>query len=279
MSTLKEISVGRSDVFMIPPDALKVHDGWNSREASDPDNQAHIESLATSIAEGGVKVPLVVYFEDDEIWVADGHCRLAATRLAMSRGAEIKAIPVKTEGRGASEADRLLLQILDSKPKTPLERGRVVKRLLDFGWSEAEVAAKSGFSRQYIADVLNLNAAPKDVRELVEDGSVSSTLAIQVLKEDGARAGTVLREAKTGAAARGKTRATAKDLRQVDRGGGKKASDGMPTSLKSAALDVFAALQALTEAVESAGDAVPEACRVRIPAARAAIARAMGKFP
>jgi ParB-like chromosome segregation protein Spo0J len=212
-TTLKELAVKRSDIFFVPPQSLRVKEGLNARVADDPENKAHIEELAISIAEVGVMEPLTCFRIGDEIYVSDGHCRLAATLIAIKRGAEIKAIPVKTDERGTGEADRLLRQVLSGKAKTPFEQGIIYKRLIGFGWTIATIAAKSGKSISHVNAALDLQEAPVEAQNLVTSGKVSASLAGKVIRERGAKEGTAtLQEAVATAESVGKTRATAKHV-------------------------------------------------------------------
>lgn len=210
--TLKEIAKGRSDVFMIDPRELQVKGGWNCRDLNEPTNRAHVMELKASIAEIGVVTPLVVFREDDKIYVSDGHCRLAATLLAISEGAAIESVPVKTEGRAANEADYVLRQILDGKPKTAFELGAVCKRLLGFGWTVDQIAARSGKSASAINASLDLQGATPEVQRLVASGRVSASEAVKVVRKEGANAAKVLNDAVDHATQRGATKATARDI-------------------------------------------------------------------
>lgn len=208
---IQELALGRKDILRMDPTSLHIKEGWNCREVTfDPDN-ADDMALAASIAQIGVKQPLTAIWEDGKAYLTDGHRRLQATLYAMaSLGAEIKSVPVQTEDRFASEADRVLSQIVrnNGKSLTPIEQGRVFKRLFDLGWSEGEIAERVGRSTVWVKDMLNLNAAPQEVTSLVCEGKVSATLAVQTLKKDKAEAG-----AKLGAA-----------VKKAEEGGKKKAS-------------------------------------------------------
>jgi ParB family chromosome partitioning protein len=213
-ANIKDIAVGRSDLFRLKPEDLHIKDGWNSRDDQDPDNRAHIESLALSIADCGVKQPLTAFQEAGKFYLSDGHCRLAAVRLAMSRGAEIKSVPVILEDRFSTEADRVFSQVLKNggKPLAPLEQARVFKRLLDLGWSVEEVATKAGKGKQQVLNLLELNTAPAEITDLVRRGEVSASLASSTLKKHRANAGDVLKEAVKTAKASGKAKATPKHV-------------------------------------------------------------------
>jgi ParB-like chromosome segregation protein Spo0J len=218
-SGLKALATGRSDLFRLNPYSIKVRPGWNSRDLTTPENVEHIEALAKSIAEIGVQEPLTVYMDGDTPILTDGHCRLMATCLAIEAyGAEIKSVPVKTEPRGADERDRLLSQLVRNSGKrlTPLEQGNVYKRLLDLGWTEAEIAKKTGANPQLVTKYLDLRAAPSEVQAMVSKGEVSATFAMQVIGEQGAaKATAILGEAVAEAKASGKKKATAKTVEKV----------------------------------------------------------------
>lgn len=211
---IKDVAAGRSDLFRVAPDQLHIKDDWNSRNDNDPENKAHIEALAISIAEVGVKQPLTVYQDEGIFYVSDGHCRLRAVRLSIERGAEIKTVPVQLEDRYSNEADRIFSQIVrnSGKPLAPFEMGRVFKRLVAFGWTIEDISKKSGINRGWVTELLELQASTAEVQEMVATGRVSATLAIERLKTDGDRAGAVLTQAVATAEAAGKTRATKKHI-------------------------------------------------------------------
>lgn len=211
---IKDEAIGRSDLFRMPPDKLHIKEDWNSRNDSDPENEAHVESLTVSIMEVGVKQPLTIYQDSGTFYVSDGHCRLKAVRRAIERGADIKAVPVQLEERYSDEADRIFSQIVrnSGKPLAPFEMGRVFKRLLAFGWTVDDIAKKSGINRGWVIELLELQASAAEIQEMVSTGRVSATLAIESLRKDGDKAGEVLTQAVATAQAAGKTRATKKHI-------------------------------------------------------------------
>ncbi|TDW21050.1 ParB-like chromosome segregation protein Spo0J [Rhizobium azibense] len=217
---IKTVATGRSDVYRMPPDEIHIKDEWNSRNDADPENEAHIEALAVSIMEVGVKQPLTVYQDGGKFFVSDGHCRIKAVWRAIERGAEIKSVPVMTEERYSSEADRVFSQIVrnSGKPLAPIEQGRVFKRLLAFGWTVADIAKRSGINAGWVKELLELQASAVEIQDMVSTGRISSTLAIQTLRTDGEKAGEVLAGAVATAEAQGRTRATKKHIGGADKG-------------------------------------------------------------
>lgn len=217
---IKDIAKGRSDTYRVRPADLHVKDGWNGREDDDPANVEHIDGLAKSIAEMGVKEALAVYMEDGKLFVSNGHCRRAAALKAIEEyGADPDMlVPVITEPRDATEADRIFSQIVRNSGKqfSPLEQGRVFKRLVDLGWNDSEIGRKAGVSRVHVASLIALVEAPKSVTNLVRSGEVSATLAISTLKKnkgDTKAAASELKGAVKEAKKAGKSRATAKHVK------------------------------------------------------------------
>lgn len=209
---LKSLAEGRSDMFRIDPRKLKIKDGWNSRDFNDPSNADHIDMLAKSIASVGVKEPLTVYWDDGVAWISDGECRLrGAMRAIEVYKAEIKTVPVKTEDRYASEAEKLFSQSLrnSGKPFTPMENAKLYKRLLDFGWAAKDIAEKQGISQSRVSQVLSLLTMPEEVKALVTAGTVSASMAANSIREaagDGKAAAATLQAAAANAAAEGSTK-------------------------------------------------------------------------
>lgn len=224
-SGISQLSQGRSDMYRLDPKDIHIVDDFNGRNFDDPGNVEHVEELALSIAEVGVKNPLRVRWNDTlkRVELVDGECRLRAVRLAVERGAEIKSIPVLTEDRYASAADLVLTQLTANGGRnfTPLEKANVLKRLLAFGWSETEIAKKIGISRLRVTQLLELSAAPPEMTKMVAAGKVSASLAIETLrssKGDGEQATKMLQAGVDAAEKTGKTKATKKDVTNASTG-------------------------------------------------------------
>ena len=182
---LASISEGRSDLFKIDPRKIQIKAGWNGRDMSDPLNIEHVDTLAKSICQVGVKEPITVYWENGQAFVSDGHCRLLGSMRAIEHyKAEVKTVLCKTEDRHSNEADRIFSQILrnSGKPFTALEQAKVFKRLLDLGWQQADIAAKSGYSNGRVSQILELLTLPEGVKSMVIAGQVSPTMAVQTVK-------------------------------------------------------------------------------------------------
>lgn len=206
------IAEGRTDLFRMDPKNIVVREGWNSRDFDDPENQAHVEALAASISEVGVKEPLSGYLEDDKFVLTNGESRYRAVMLLLSRGVEVKTVPVMPEPRHASEADHIASQFIrnSGRPFTPMENAKLFTRLLDLGWTEKDISSRTGMTIERVQQIAKLNAVPESVKHYVRKGSISPTLVqrIQAKAKNAAEIEAQVEEAIATATAEGKTKAT-----------------------------------------------------------------------
>jgi ParB/RepB/Spo0J family partition protein len=237
MASLKEMGK-RSEYYQIDPRKLEIKSDWNSRDFSDPANIAHVEELAKSIAENGVREPLKVYLEKDVPYITNGECRYRAVMLLIERGVDIKAVPVIAEDRLSNEADRLFTQFISNsgKPFGPIENARLFKRLLDMGWQQQGIAKKTGFSGGRVSQLLELLRLPQVLQKFIIEGKASASMVLSVWKkhnEDTALAVAELSGAVAVAAEQGRKRAMPKDTGDGEGGeGGSGKSSGPKNSLK-----------------------------------------------
>lgn len=234
---LKDFSEGRTDVYKIDPRKLQIKEGWNSRDFSDPANLAHIEELAKSIAEVGVREPLKVSMEDNIPYVTNGECRYRAVMLCIERGIEVKTVPVMGEDRFANEADRLFTQFVSNsgKPFGPIENAKLFKRLLDMGWQQNDIAKKTGFSAGRVSQLLELLRLPVVLQKFITEGKASASMVLATYKkhnEDVALTVAELTGAVATAEASGRKRAMPKDTGEGGEGNGEGGSRGTRNNLK-----------------------------------------------
>lgn len=211
-----------SDLWRVPRSFIKVRPGYNPR-FSTPDYQKGLELLADSMVENGFYdgKPLTVSVGEDEgkpvLWLEDGHRRFAAAELAVKRGRQLDTLPVVTLQRSMSADDRIVHMYhsnQDTSPFSPLEVAVLVHRLGMNGNDNQAVAKKLGITEAYVRQLQTLNAAPKLVRDMVAEGEISATLAIESVAEHKGEAAAVLSDAKEEAKAMGK-RVTAKVVKKV----------------------------------------------------------------
>lgn len=216
---IKGMMTGRRDTFIVSLFDLHIEEGWNLRIMEDAENIAHIEWLAESIAENGIREPLEVIMRDNKLYIDDGHCRYFGAVLAITKyGTKLEGVRVTLVEKGADKVDRLLTQILRNTGKRPsnLEVGGNFKKLIRLGLTEKDIARRVSMSEAYVSGVLKLQEADPEAKLLITTGKVAQTEAFKVVREVGAdRATEVLAEAVAEAEKEGKTKATAKHINRV----------------------------------------------------------------
>jgi ParB-like chromosome segregation protein Spo0J len=218
MADIKDLADGRSALLWFDPRRLRIKDGLNARDLETPEARAHISFLKQSIKANGFllsKAIEVYRSPDDEIFVTDGHCRLTACMEAIDEGLALERIPCIAERKGTSELDRIFGQNLSNEGLhlTALEQGFNIKRAMALGATLSEVAKRLGKSETHVGHLLDLQAAPVEVHDMIRSGKVSATLASQTVRRQGGERGVQSLQAGVAtAAAKGKKKATAKDI-------------------------------------------------------------------
>lgn len=131
---------------------------------------AALEALAASIRESGVIQPLIVRRSDDGTYeLIAGERRWRAARIAG-----LDTIPaVIREASHAKALEWALIENLQREDLTPLERAAAYQHYLnEFGGTVEGLAARLGESRSNVANYLRLLSLPKEVQDLLADGSL-----------------------------------------------------------------------------------------------------------
>lgn len=200
-SLMDSLASSKGNQIRVLVEDLLVIEGFNPRTPG-PELEAHIRDLANKILANGFydHKPLSCAggFRGKKpvLYVHDGHCRLAAVKLAISEGAQIDDLPVVIKDRSCSEEDLLvgMVNSNEGRPLSALELAIVCKRLLGFGWNASRIAQSISKTDDYVGKLLILAGAPKAIREMVEQGKVSAALATQALVRHGNEAAEMLQK-------------------------------------------------------------------------------------
>ncbi|WP_186148589.1 ParB/RepB/Spo0J family partition protein [Burkholderia gladioli] len=208
-----------ADLWMVPYGQLHYDPADNIRPV-DPEWVAHLTAL---IVENGYDKgsPLHCYARKvdgkDLLYVYKGQHRYLAAGRAIEAGKDVGKIPVvvrdaKTVSRAEMVIDGYLSN--DSKRSSPLELAGVVAELRDIhGMTLAAICKRLNVTDQTIRDVGLLERAPVELHQMVRDGAVAGTLAIEQIREHGAdKALDLLQKGAAKAAESGKVRVTKKHL-------------------------------------------------------------------
>ena len=216
---MSSLAYSRGEQIRVMIEDLHVLDGFNPRIDSGK-LKTYIRSLANKIKANGFydHKPLSVYGhlkgKRPVLIVHDGHCRLAAVKLAISEGAEITDLPVVIKDRSCTEEDLLVGMVTsnDGRPLSALERAIVCKRLVNFGWKHERIAANLDLTTDYVDKLLILSGAPAEIRDMVERGQVSAALATQMLVRHGSDAVGILQKELARAQAAGQVKVLPRNM-------------------------------------------------------------------
>jgi ParB family chromosome partitioning protein len=166
----------REHVIQQVPTGKPVSSG-NIRARLDEEEQV---SLAQSIAQNGILVPLLGHYEGDAIIVDDGHRRLDAARRAG-----FATVPMLIAERTPTTAERATLQLLANTQRQGLkvtEHARALHELMQAtDWSAAEVSLRLGRpSPGTISKLLSLLVLPRDVQDLIDAGRIPMSSAYAI---------------------------------------------------------------------------------------------------
>lgn len=150
----------------------------NVRAGLDEEEQV---SLAQSIAQNGILVPVLGHYEGDELVVDDGHRRLDAARRAGRA-----TVPMLVAEKAPTPAERVTLQLLANTQRQGLkvtEHARALHELMQAtGWSAAEVSLRLGRpSPGTISKLLSLLVLPREVQDQIDAGRIPMSSAYQIV--------------------------------------------------------------------------------------------------
>jgi ParB family chromosome partitioning protein len=145
------------------------------------------------------------------MYVSDGHCRLKAVKIAIAEGAEILQVPVVTlPTKGLSLQDIVAGLVLNNTGKnlTSFEIALVCKRLSNYDWSNEKIGKRFGYSAANVDILLDAVSAPMSIVAMIQNGEVSLTTAVEVLRKHGHAAVEMLKNGLESAKANGKKSVT-----------------------------------------------------------------------
>lgn len=199
MTKLRDLATKRGERLWFAPDKIKIDPFYNLRDLGTPQATDALEVLAASLKESGMRVPLLVRLEGEECVLVQGHRRKAAIDMLIARGVPWESVECVAEEKRRSAEDRTLDLFLsnDGEPLTELEKAEGVRRLIQYGWDHAKIAAKLGRTVSYVSALVGYERMPEQVKEMVRDGVVSASAAHQTLRSEGEANGTaILQEAR-----------------------------------------------------------------------------------
>ncbi len=179
----------RGDLFRVDSRLLVVDPNYIERE-----NYGDIPGFARSIRALGIQYlpPLTVYRKEGKYVIIRGHRRLKAIRLIEQDG-EILMIGViieATESRGGKIARSVERRYLEQATEndglaySPWEKAKVIGKMVkNYGWTDGQLVEETGWSGVYVRRLLSLFNAPQKLINLVREGRVKGTFAMDMIAE------------------------------------------------------------------------------------------------
>lgn len=196
---------------------------WNSRDMNSAKTKADVDGIVKHILAGGMLPAIEVQPRaDGGVQKVDGYCRAAAYAVADASGIGELWVPiVPFIGTELEALARISTSNKDSKIN-PLEQldnyNRIRDQLIIDGNpkpSLQDIADVVGVSRQYVDQILKLNALDAAGKALVGEGKVTVAIAVKAVRADSENATALLEEAAKNAEAQGKKKATDKTAKPI----------------------------------------------------------------
>lgn len=200
MASFKQMRVDgvikRADAEKIRWDDIYVEPGFNLEGRNDSDDEDD-EALFKHIMSGGMIPDLEVRpREEGGVYLVDGHRRHKQIGRADKAGAPLRdpkdgqlwVCVVQFVGNDVARTKRLLTSNA-RKEATPLQIAEVYARLSRFGLTPEQIGEEFSKTRQHVDQMLILAGANNDVHQLVKDGKVSATVAVDMVRKHGENAG------------------------------------------------------------------------------------------
>lgn len=143
------------------------------------------EEFIASIDRFGVQVPVTIQKIDGVPVLVDGRTRIRAARVVnvrrAARGEPLLKVQAKQEiGNELSAMQRMMVGNYARKVFDPLQKAADAKLLLARGVSDADVCATLKISDSRLRALLTLDGATDDVKEAVQDGTMSVAAGVEI---------------------------------------------------------------------------------------------------
>lgn len=161
-----------------------------------------LDELAASVKGKGIIEPITVRFVEGNYMIITGERRYKAAQLAG-----LSEIPCVI--KEVSDEEVLTLQLIENLQRedlSPIDEAAALKRLLDSGFTQVQVAKQIGKSQPYISKSLRILELPKAIIEEAQKIEVSKEQMLQLSKAkepeqlqlwENIKAGTTAEEIKT----------------------------------------------------------------------------------
>lgn len=210
-----------------PPWKIQVEPGYNPRDMDSPEVQEYVRGWAEKILSGGwnPSFPFLIRWDGKIAKMREGHCRqqgiaLAADpayraafeeRTGLTAALPIELVKCDLTPAATNEVDDLYIPLSSQEKLSLTPDGWIeqIQKLVRAGQSHQMIVRRLGQTAQRM---IELAEAPTEVRAATLDKKISPTLAINTLREHGAKEGAAVIKA---AIEEGGGRARPRHVREV----------------------------------------------------------------
>jgi ParB family chromosome partitioning protein len=162
-------SMQNIDISKIEPNPYQPRTSWDMTE---------LQEMAESIKTNGVIQPIVVRKVGKQYEVIAGERRLRAAGLA-----ELKTIPaIVREAKNEEMLELALIENIHRTDLNPIERAKAYQNYIkNLNLTQQEAANRLGKDRSDIANHLRLLDLPDEIKQMINDGSLSMGHARAIL--------------------------------------------------------------------------------------------------
>lgn len=168
--TVRDNSSRAEDIVRIELSKIIVRPGFNVRT-----DYGDIGGLALSILHNGQTDPgRVDVLENGTFMLVDGHRRFEALKVLAKQGHE-GLFRAFVNNSKTTEEQRILQMFTsqDNKQLLAHECAELIKRLMNLGYTQAQVAEKIGKSASYVSQMLDFANESPDIKNEVAAGNIS----------------------------------------------------------------------------------------------------------
>lgn len=201
--TMEKEQISRTDGYLLAPELVVPEPGFNTRAAfmdeeeyfALPEVAARVRAFADAYLRGAYVPDILVKVRNGVAYIRDGYTRRRGLDLAIREGAQIKKIHVKEFKGDEAEQSLAIINSNNGAPVSVLARAIVYARLQSWGWSLADIAAKSSCTPEAVRFALNLLELPMAIKLMIQKDEVAATYALEFYREHGENAASLLAEA------------------------------------------------------------------------------------
>ena len=168
---------------MHDPRDIKIDPSWNGRIMDSPATLEHIAALQASILKDGVREAIKVTYDKATgvRTLVAGQCRLTACLNLRKLGHQILIPCERVEG---DEIELTLENVTGNAglPLTQWEAGAEYRKLLRWGQSVADIAARVCKPVRYVTEAIALSNVPLEAKELLTAGTATAGAVLHAVK-------------------------------------------------------------------------------------------------